>query len=157
MASRDGRGGSNKGFWGGMFRTRERFSLEELTHLYETLVKHPVVTDSNKVRSVQLGVHLKSPATQHTPRIRTSGLCEPRRWARDRIPRNVVARSHTGRRLEARAVCHSHWECCVRRHTAVVPTPSDVTVGAGGSGATAGGSCGDAAVHRGVDDLGRPA
>lgn len=83
MASRDGRGGSNKGFWGGMFRTRERFSLEELTYLYETLVKHPVVTDSNKVRSIHLAVHLKSCAIQDTQRLRTLGLCEPRRWARD--------------------------------------------------------------------------
>jgi hypothetical protein len=39
----------SKGFWGGMFRTRERFSLEELNYLYDTLVKHPVVTESNKV------------------------------------------------------------------------------------------------------------
>ena len=75
MASRDGRGGSNKGFWGGMFRTRERFSLEELTYLYETLVKHPVVTDSNKVSAV----HLKCRPIQDTPRIRTLTLCEPRK------------------------------------------------------------------------------
>lgn len=67
--------GSRTGFWGGLLgysAPRERFSLEELRHLHDTLIRNSTVTDSNRdlvVETLRSIAELMIWGDQHEPRF----------------------------------------------------------------------------------------